>query len=112
MTVRLPAPWQELFGSFRGRACFRRKFHPPSNITSTDRLTIVFDGVGGAGPVSLNGRQLGSIGPDAETARFDVTGLLRTNNELQIDLEFTGSADDPSPGGLFAPVALEIQTAS
>ena len=52
------------------------------------------------------------IGPDAATARFDVTGLLRTNNELQVDLDFTGPAESASPGGLFAPVVLEIEAAS
>jgi hypothetical protein len=109
-TVRLPASWQELFGSFRGRIRFRRKFHPPSNIGAADRLAIVFDGVAGTGPVSLNGRAIGSIEPGAGTARFDVTGLLRTNNELQVDLEFTSPG--AAPGGLFAPVVLEIQTAS
>lgn len=111
-TVRLPASWQELFGSFDGRIRFRRRFHPPSNIDAADRLAIVFDGVSGAGPVSLNGRLLGSIESGAGTARFDVTGLLQTNNELQVDLEFTGPATGTSPGGLFAPVALEIQAAS
>jgi uncharacterized protein with NRDE domain len=110
-TVRLPASWQELFGSFRGRVRFRRKFHPPSNLTATDRLAIVFDGVAGAGTVSLNGRPLGLIAADARTARFDETGLLRSNNELQVDLEFGGSIAGASPGGLFAPVALEIDAA-
>lgn len=108
-TVRLPASWQELFGSFRGRVRFRRKFHPPSNITAADRLAIVFDGVAGAGAVSLNGRALGLIEPGKGTARFDVTGLLRTNNELQVELDFTDAAKGTSPGGLFAPVVLEIQ---
>ena len=111
-TVRLPAAWQELFGDFRGRIRFRRKFHPPSNIGKSDRLAIVFDGVGGTGPVSLNGRPLGSIEPGVGTARFDVTGLLRTNNELHVDLEFTGPTAGTSSGGLFAPVVLEIQSAS
>ncbi|HEY2250591.1 MAG TPA: NRDE family protein [Planctomycetaceae bacterium] len=107
-TVRLPAAWQELFGSFRGRIRFRRKFHPPSNICAGDRLAIVFDGVGGAGTVSLNGRPLGSIELGAQTARFDVTGQLRTNNELQVELEFTGPVTDAASGGLHGPVALEI----
>ena len=100
-TVRLPAAWQELFGTFRGCIRFRRKFHPPSNITAADRLAIVFDGVAGAGLVSLNGVPLGSIAPDAGTAQFDVTGKLRTNNELQVDLEFTGPVTSPAPGGLY-----------
>src|SRR6185436_17993859 len=51
-TVRLPAFWQELFGAFRGRIRFRRKFHPPSNIGAEDRLAIVFSSVGGGGFVA------------------------------------------------------------
>ncbi len=108
-TVRLPATWVELFGTFRGCVRFLRKFHPPSNIEPTDRLTIAFDGIGGAGIVSLNGRLLGLIEPDAQTARFDVTGLLRTNNELQVDVELGGPAD-VCPGGLYGSVALEIMS--
>ena len=44
-TVRLPAPWQALFGNFRGRVRFRRRFHPPSNIEAGDRLSVAFDAV-------------------------------------------------------------------
>jgi uncharacterized protein with NRDE domain len=106
--VRLPASWQDLFGTYRGKVRFRRKFHPPSNIGSADRLTLVLDGVGGEGTVFLNGRRLGAIESETSSARFDVTGLLRTNNELQVDLEFIGTAQGAAPGGLYGPVVLEI----
>lgn len=105
--VRLPASWQHLFGDFRGRVCFRRRFHPPSNVTAADRLSIVLDAAGGTGTVSVNGRCLGTFDGRARSAAFDMTGLLSINNMLEIELEFTQPGAE-CPGGLHAPVALEI----
>jgi len=109
-TVRLPASWQGLFGDFRGRVRFRRRFHPPSNIEPSDRLFIVFGAVGGTGVVTLNGRDLGRLDVAAGKTTFDVTGLLQVNNELAIELEFTDSAAESAPGGLFGVGALEIRS--
>src|SRR5262245_23713420 len=110
-TVRLPASWQDLFGEFRGRVRFRRRFHTPSNIEPGDRLWIVFDATGGTGLVALNGHSLGQLDPAAGTTSFDVTGLLQINNELAVELEFTEHSAQAPPGGLFGPVALEIRRA-
>jgi len=110
--VRLPASWQNLFGAFRGRVIFRRRFHPPSNITSDDRLSLVFDSIGGAATISLNGRSLGTATTTTLPARFDVTGLLRTNNEVVVELVFADFEASAPPGGLYAPIALEIAPAA
>jgi beta-galactosidase/beta-glucuronidase len=109
-TVRLPASWQDLFGGFRGRVRFRRRFHPPTNVEADDRLFIVLDAVGGEGTVSLNGRFLGKTDRQERSTDYDVTGQLRPNNELEIDLEYPDFAGDRKPGGLFAPIALEIRS--
>jgi hypothetical protein len=106
--VRLPAFWQDLYGQFRGRIRFQRKFHPPSNIGPGDLLTLVFEHVGGHGPVFLNDEPLGRIEPGNAMTRLDVTGKLTVNNELTIDLEFTDFASNAGPGGLCTPIALEI----
>lgn len=107
-TNRLPAAWQDLFGAFRGRIRFRRRFHPPSNITAADRLYIAFDAVGGSGQVSVNGQSLGPVTSPTASSKFEVTNLLGLNNEIVVELEFTDDAAVSPPGGLFAPVALEI----
>jgi hypothetical protein len=107
-TVRLPASWQDLFGDFRGRVRFRRRFHPPSNIEAGDRLAIVFDGAGGTGSVALNGHGLGQLDSATGAKSFEATGLLQVNNELAVELEFTETGKACPPGGLFGPVALEI----
>jgi beta-galactosidase/beta-glucuronidase len=111
-TIRLPASWQDLFGSFRGRIRFQRKFHPPSNIAPGDRLAIVFEQVAGRGTVLLNGEPLGQITPESIRTRLDVTGRLTPNNELTIDLDFTEFAPQSPPGGLTTPIALEIEAAA
>ena len=109
-TVRLPAAWQILFGDFRGRVRFSRRFHPPSNVTPDDRLSIVLDGIRGSGSIYLNGEFLGKIEIANTTAKFDVTGKLQINSTLQIELEFTETSPAASAGGLFASVALEIES--
>ncbi len=83
-TVRLPAAWQDLFGSFRGRMRFRRRFHPPSNIAAADRLFHRFtDFFGGSGSVSVNGQFLGRLESSTLSGKFDVTSLLGVNNETK-----------------------------
>jgi hypothetical protein len=106
-TVRLPAVWHDLVGDFRGRVRFQRRFHPPSNIAPGDRLFIVLDAVAGTGPVLLNGHSLGSIEAPGGATRFEVTGLLQVNNDLVLEVEYTGAA---APGGQFGHVALEIHS--
>jgi hypothetical protein len=107
-TVRLPASWQELFGDFRGRVRFRRRFHPPSNIEPGDRLFLGFDAVGGAAMIALNGQNLGTIALSAGRGSYEVSDRLLSNNEVVVELEFVDSAPDAPPGGLFGPVAVEI----
>jgi hypothetical protein len=109
-TVRLPASWQDVFGKFRGRVRFRRRFHPPTNVEADDRLFIVLDGIGGEGIVWLNGRFLGKTSAQGSSTSLKVTGKLRANNELEIDLEYADFSGDPGLGGLFAPVVLEIRS--
>jgi beta-galactosidase/beta-glucuronidase len=109
-TIRLPASWQDVFGNFRGRVRFRRCFHPPTNVEADDRLFIVFDAIGGDGLVRLNGSFLGKTAAHGSRTNLEVTGRLRANNELEIDVEYAGFDAAPQVGGLFAPVALEIRS--
>lgn len=110
-TVRLPATWKDLFGSFRGRIRFRRRFHRPTNLEPEDRVYLAFDGIGGAAAISTNGCLLGAVPAHGGTAQFDITDVLTNENELLVDLEFTALAGVPDAGGLYAAVALEIHHA-
>jgi hypothetical protein len=105
--VKLPQSWEDTWGEFRGAIRYRRRFHRPTNLDPHERVWIVFDGMGGSAQVAVNSRQLGVILPGAPfPARFEVTPLLQANNELVVDVAFGG--DVSGPGGLWAPVAIEI----
>ncbi len=107
--VKMPASWQACFGSVLGRVRFRRRFHRPSNLEPHERVFVVFDGVGGAADVKVNGAEMGSIFNASEPVSFDVTNVLETSNELVVDIEFDSNSADEGAGGLWAPVAIEVR---
>lgn len=108
--VKMPAEWRSFLGDFRGRVRFDRNFHQPTNLDPGERVFIVFGGVGGSGDVLLNGQVIGAVQTTEAPQRFDITSLLRGDNLLQVQLDFSGVAAMDCPGGLYAPVALEIET--
>jgi beta-galactosidase/beta-glucuronidase len=107
--VTMPADWQSLFGTAAGRAVFRRRFHSPTNLEPDDRVWLVFDGVGGQGTVRINGEDVGRLQSSDQPQRFDIFATLQPFNEATVELEFD-PATAATPGGLFAPVALEIES--
>jgi hypothetical protein len=109
--VHMPTTWQSLFGDTAGTARFRRRFHRPTNLDPDERVFLVFDGIGGRAEIRLNGRQFSSIDAAACPAGFDVTALLAPRNELTVDVVFDPDKVPGQPGGLWAPVALEIRGA-
>ncbi len=106
--VKLPADWQSLFGARRGTVRFTRRFGLPTNLESHERVFVAFDGIGGVARVSVNGSHVGIIENSNSTVRFDVTALLNPSNTLMVELTYTAIDDASSPGGLHAPVAIEV----
>ena len=106
--VTMPADWRSLFGSLAGRATFRRRFHKPTNLDPEERVWIAFDGLNGHANVQLNGQDLGTLS-GTSSGRLDVTGALQPFNELTVELDYDDRRDG-SPGGLYAPVAIEIES--
>lgn len=107
-TVKFPAAWQDFLGDFRGRVEFVRPFNRPTNLDAHERVDLVLDGVGGTAVIRLNQQSVGQIAESEGTGRFDITRLLQLHNLLQIQVEW--SCRTGEPGGLWAPVALEIVT--
>jgi beta-galactosidase/beta-glucuronidase len=107
--VTMPADWGSLFRTARGRAVFRRCFHCPTNLEPDDRVWLVFDGVGGEGTVAVNGEVVGRLHSSGGPQRLDIAARLQPFNEATVELEFD-AAGDANPGGLFAPVAIEIES--
>jgi len=107
-TVKLPADWRSLFGDVSGTVELRRKFNWPNRLPPEEDVSIAFDGVGGNASVNLNGMTLGTIDEQTGPVRFGVTRLLRSHNEVCVDLSFDALAAGDQIGGLWAPVAIEI----
>lgn len=112
--VFMPMDWQSIFGELRGRAEFRRKFNPPTNLETHEHVWVVFDGICGDATIRLNGQWLGEVSHQVTSVEFEMTEHLRMHNELVVELAFTtdielADGEFGQPGGLFAPVALEIR---
>jgi hypothetical protein len=107
--VKMPADWQSTFGNRSGTVRFHRRFHRPTNLEPYERVSIAFDGIGGAGEVWLNGRKLGAFGVEDKVLCFEVTPCLEMRNELIVEVCFDPSASGRQPGGLWGPVAIEIR---
>ncbi|MES2792944.1 MAG: hypothetical protein V4719_25250 [Planctomycetota bacterium] len=107
-TVKFPAAWEDFLGDFRGRTRFFRPFNRPTNLDAHERVELVLDGVGGTAVIRLNQQAVGTVGDSEQSARFDITQMLQLHNVLEIDVEWGGASG--TPGGLWAPVSLEIST--
>lgn len=110
--VTMPIAWGDAFGAVSGRVRFRRAFHCPTNLADSDVVWIVFDGVGGHGIVSVNGSEIGTLKSSRSLQQFEMTPLLKPFSELVVDLEYAWDESASIPGGLFAPVAIEIDSDS
>lgn len=109
-TVKFPATWNEVFGSVAGSALFRRTFHRPTNLEPSDRVFLVIPGLRGTLRVRLNDVPL-EASPAPAGQEFELTRDLLPVNQLAVEIDFDpGTTADP--GGLYAPVAIEIRTGS
>jgi uncharacterized protein with NRDE domain len=106
--VTMPADWESLFGAAAGRAVFRRRFHSPTNLEPDDCVWLAFDGVGGNGTVTVNGEVIGRLQASDRPQRLDMTARLQPFNETTVELEFDPTSGNA--GGLYAPVAIEIES--
>jgi hypothetical protein len=126
--IELPADWAGVLGAdFQGRVRFTRRFHRPTGLEATSRVSLVMDDVDWQAEVALNDSVLGAVicsqsveSPIAQRcpARFDITTLLSPQNQLSIVITSptldAGNYPLPRPGrigqrgGLIGLVRLEI----
>lgn len=109
--LRMPVDWCGAFGTRAGTVRFCRRFQQPTNLEPHERVWLAFDGVGGAAVFCLNGEELGRLSSPGGPAAFDITARIRRSNELSVEIAFDPAAALPDqPGGLWAPVAIEIRS--
>src|SRR5262249_2999847 len=103
--MAMPCRWGEGgLADFAGRVRFRRHFGYPGRLDATDRVWLTFAGVDGTALICLNGQFLGRHESGAASFEFEVTALLQSRNELQVEV------DAPSDrGGLCGEVAMEVR---
>ena len=107
--TQMPCDWQALFGAAAGCATFSRRFHRPTNLDAREQVVIVLTGVGGEGTISLNGTVMSEFTSSAGSVETNVTDRLMAFNVLEVCVRFSPALESQSPGGLFAPVVLEIR---
>jgi hypothetical protein len=100
--VTMPARWGagEL-ADLHGRLRFRRRFGYPGRIDAEERVWLTCADIAGMGVIWLNGQ---SLRPHEKDFEHDVTTLLKSRNELVIEV---GTPDAVS--GWWGEVALEIR---
>ena len=108
-SIQMPCDWQALFSTEAGCATFSRRFHRPTNLEAREQVVIVLTGVGGEGTMSLNGTVLLEFTRAASSVEADVTHRLLAFNLLEVCVRFSPALESQNPGGLFAPVVLEIR---
>ncbi len=106
--IKLPAAWEECFGTYRGTVRYQRHFNCPTNLDSHEQVFVIFTEIGGQASIRLNGSELGTAAGGPGPFEFEITTLLQSQNMLEADVTFQTA--DPSPGGLWSPVALEIRS--
>lgn len=109
-SVNMPRDWHSLFGDRAGTAQFRRPFHRPTNLDSHEQVFIVLTEVRGDGTIFLNDIDVGMIHGIGRPVEFEVTSLLKSFNQLMINLHFDPVSSAGAPGGLFGAVALDIRS--
>lgn len=106
--IKMPASWQDCFADYRGGVRYERHFNCPTNLDPHERVYVIFEEIGGDATVQLNDTQLGTAGGGpAGPFEFEIKSLLQPRNLLTVDVVFQGGNEQP--GGLWAPVALEIR---
>jgi hypothetical protein len=97
--IRLRRPWQR--ESHETVVRCRRSFGYPGRIDPFERVWLTVHPAAPRAQVVLNATPLGQTEGPAE---FEVTALLRTRNELMLDVEGAAEYDEP-----WGDVALEVR---
>ena len=119
--VNIPHTWNALDGQDggndyrRGRCCYRKVFASPAFDKDTQRVYLEFDGVNASAFVRLNGQPVATHHGGYATFRCDITALLLSENDLQVEADnsvngsvYPQKADFTFYGGIYRAVRLLI----
>ena len=116
----MPADWSATLGQdFAGCVSYRRSFHRPTNLQSSDSVWLVVEPPRSTAAIHLNGELLGSASEGEPAARFEINARLKDRNQLEIFVSHPALDSDGNPaqntgqepaGGLIGEVRLEISS--
>ena len=120
-TVDLPHTWNARDGQdggndyWRGTCIYRTHFAAPQFNTASHQVWIQFDGVNASAHVVLNGSPVCNHDGGYSTFRANITGLLRDENELTVEVDnskndrvYPQKADFTFYGGIYRDVSLMV----
>src|SRR5262245_9592251 len=124
--MKMPRSWSgTALAGFRGCVRFRRPFHAPRALEPHERLWLVFHGIDYFADVHLNGTPLGRHEGYFDPFEFEISPLVRANNELVVNVncpaELDGarrrmlrvgleSIDETFVAGIWRDVTLEVRS--
>ncbi len=120
ITVDLPHTWNNVDGQdggddyWRGTCVYQKTF-PKPKLDADQRTYLEFHGVNASARVKLNGKEVGTHDGGYSTFRWDVTDLLKEENQLTVDVDnsvndrvYPQKADFTFYGGIYRDVQLVI----
>lgn len=125
--TQLPSDWEKTLGiEFRGLVRYERKFNPPGNLPSGERLFLIIEGVDARASVAVNGEILGVLQGTARHPEFELPRMPAEPARLMLDVELPAEAGqstlvDPAEmrpgrenlaGGPIGEVRLEVRGSS
>ena len=112
-TVKIPTDWSGTLGAdFCGRVLYKRRFGRPSNLSARERIYLVLHKINGSATIRLNGSEVDNLKSGEAACRIEVTNLLLSHNELQIEVNLPRGSHDESAGGIVGDVQLAIYEVS
>jgi len=120
VTVDLPHTWNNVDGQDGGNdywrgTCVYGKSFPIPEFGEDERVYLEFRGVNASARVELNGQLVGTHDGGYSTFRWDVTGLLKGENQLTVqadnsvnDRVYPQKADFTFYGGIYRDVLLVV----
>lgn len=116
----MPHTWNNIDGQdggndyWRGTCVYRRTF-PKPEFGADERVYLEFRGVNASASVEMNGQPVGTHDGGYSTFRWDVTSLLKEENQLTVyvdnsrnDRVYPQKADFTFYGGIYREVLLVI----
>ena len=102
--IRLRNPWDRTVCD--DGALHSRRFNSPTGLDVREQVWVVVEGLQLAARIACNGNEVGQVTDGNESGEFNITGCLKSRNDLQIKV---AGGDHAQEQAVFDSVRLEIR---